>query len=104
MNFKHLTLLVFLVLLGCKSDDEVTVTEQMAIIKDGTNVNGYASCGWVIQFDNGFNSVVVPEDLPAEFQQDELSVLVILTNSAEPADCTTGSAHKVRIVSIRLPG
>jgi len=78
------------------------VTEQMAIIKDGANVSGHESCGWVIQFNNGFNSVVVPQGLPAEFQQEDLEVLVILTNSSVLADCTSASSHQVSIVSIRL--
>ncbi len=104
MNFKHLTLLAFLVLFGCKSSDDGIVTEQVAIIKDGANLAGFESCGWVIDFDNRFGSTVVPESLPDEFQQDNLEVRIVVTNSAEPADCTTGATHKVRIVSIRLPG
>lgn len=103
MRIKYFLLLTALVFFGCSSNDEPTVTEQMAIIKDGANVQGHETCGWVIQFNNGFNSVVVPESLPAEFQQDDLEVLVILTNSAVTADCTNASNHQVSIVSIRLP-
>ncbi|MBO3698850.1 hypothetical protein [Roseivirga sp. E12] len=102
MKAKHFLILSILFLFACKSNDDTAVTEQMAIIKDGTNVQGHESCGWVIQFNNGFNSVVVPESIPAEFQQDELEVLIVLTNSATSADCTSASAHQVSIVSIRL--
>ncbi|OEK02629.1 hypothetical protein BFP97_14340 [Roseivirga sp. 4D4] len=102
MRIKYFLLLIALVFFGCTSNDDTTVTEQRAIIKDGANVSGHESCGWVIQFNNGFNSVVVPESIPTEFQQDNLEVLVILTNSAVAASCTSASNHQVSIVSIRL--
>lgn len=104
MNYKHFLLLTLLVFCGCKSNDDTAAAEQVAIIKDGANVAGFESCGWVIDFDNRFGSTVVPESLAAEFQQDNLEVRIVVTNSAEPADCAPGSTQKVRIVTIRLPG
>ncbi len=104
MNYKHLTLLALLIFCGCNSNsDTAPSAEQVAIIKNGANVTGFQSCGWVIEFNTRFGSTVVPESLPVEFQQDNLEVRIIVTNSADPADCGPGEAHKVRIVTIRLP-
>lgn len=104
MNFKHFTLLALLIFCGCTPKEDTTAAEQVAIIRNGANVTGFESCGWVIEFDTRFGSTVVPESLPAEFQQDNLEVRIIVTNSADPADCAPGSTQKVRIVTIRLPG
>lgn len=103
MKLKYLVLFLTLVIaiVGCKSNDDGAVIEQLATIRDGANVGGYASCGWIIEFENGFGSVVVPESIAPEFQQDQLEVLVIVTNSLELADCTSRSERKVRVVSIR---
>lgn len=101
MRLKYLALFVFLLLYGCKTDDTVVI-EQPAVIKAGSNVSGFSSCDWVIQFSNDFNTKVVPISLDVAFQQDGLKVQVIVTNSTELADCvSSGSPFKARIVSIR---
>lgn len=103
MKLKYLVLFLTLAIaiVGCKSNDDGTVVEQIATVRDGANVAGFESCGWVIEFNNSFGSIVVPESIDPEFQQDQLEVLVIVTNSLELADCTSRSERKVRVVSIR---
>ena len=99
MRLKYFTLFIFLLLYSCKTDD--TVIEQAAVIKAGTNVQGFESCDWVIQFSNEFNTKVVPLSLDVAFQQNGLEVQVIVTNTTEVAECAAGNPYKVRIVSIR---
>lgn len=105
MNVRHLIVIAFIVACGCSPNDGVTESrEQTAMILEGNQVPGFSGCGWVIRFDNRFNAVVIPTNLVPEFQRDSLNVVLIVTNSAEPADCTTlEQDHKVDIISIRLP-
>jgi len=100
MKLKHLVFFSLLILLySCKTEE--TKAEQLATIRDGATLNNYETCGWVIQFDNEFGSIVVPVDLDPAFQQDNLKVEVILTNSTEPATCRRDAPPKVIVVFIK---
>lgn len=99
MKLRYFAFFSVLLLLGCAAE-EVDV-EKSAVILAGTNVNGFESCDWVIQFNNEFNTKVVPVSLDVAFQQNALEVQVVVTNSTELADCVAGNPVKVRIISIR---
>lgn len=99
MKLRYFAFFSVLLLLGCAAE-EIDV-EKSAVILAGTNVNGFESCDWVIQFNNEFNTKVVPVSLDVAFQQNALEVQVVVTNSTELADCVTGNPVKVRIISIR---
>lgn len=94
---KALCLVVFVFLVACGTEEDIDIQEVQATVIEGDQ--NQSNCQWLININN---QTYVPNYLPTDFQEDNLTVLLKVEFLSTLQSCGNTSFERLRIEQIRL--